>query len=199
MENDLMKGLDLKYGLVQKSEASPADLRKINVQTLTELKAEDVFVFRVAACNDQPDRDNEKFTLECLRGLAKLYVGKTMIMDHNWRAASQMARIYDAGVESLDGVNCLVLRAYMVRNDQTAPTITAIEGGILREVSVGCRTAKATCNICGVNKRERWCEHYPGRVYNGTKCIVQLDDPTDAYECSFCAVPSQPGAGVVKA
>ena len=78
-------------------------------------------------------------------------------------------------------------------------TITAIEGGILREVSVGCRTAKATCNICGVNKRERWCEHYPGRVYNGTKCIVQLDDPTDAYECSFCAVPSQPGAGVVKA
>lgn len=198
MNENTIKGLDVKCGLVLKAEALPADLRKINVQSMAELKAEDVFVFRVAACNDQPDRDAEQFTLACLRGLAELYVGKTMVMDHCWSASNQIARIYGAAVEQADGVNSLVLSAYMLRNDQTASTIAAIEGGILREVSVGCRTGKATCNICGTNKRQLWCEHYPGKVYNGTKCIVQLEDPTDAYEVSFCAVPVQPKAGVVK-
>lgn len=188
-----------KFGLVEKKEAAPEDMTRINRQTLVALKAEDVFAFRVAACDDQPDRDNEQFTLACLQGLAKLYVGKTVIMDHKWSAACQTARIYDAAVEQTGKANRLVLSAYMLRNDATAPVIASIEGGILREVSVGCRTAKATCNICGNNKREKWCEHMPGGEYGGIKCIVQLEKPTDAYELSFCAVPAQPAAGVVKA
>ena len=55
-------------------------MTRINRQSLVALKAEDVFTFRIAACDDQPDRDNEQFTLACLQGLAKLYVGKTVIM-----------------------------------------------------------------------------------------------------------------------
>lgn len=188
-----------KFGLVEKREASQEDVTRINRQTLVALKAEDVFTFRIAACDDQPDRDNEQFTAACLQGLAKLYVGKTVIMDHNWSAACQTARIYDAAVEPSGKANRLVLSAYMLRNDATAPVIASIEGGILREVSVGCRVAKAICPICGTNKREKWCEHLPGAVYGGVKCIVQLEKPTDAYEVSFCAVPVQPAAGVVKA
>lgn len=187
-----------KFGLVQKMAVGKADMTKINAQALVELKAEDVFAFRVAACDDQPDRDNEQFTLNCLQGLAKLYVGRTVIMDHRWSAQNQTARVYDTAVEASEGVNRLILYAYMLRNDTTAPVIASIEGGILREVSVGCAVGKATCNICGADKQRHWCEHRPGGVYDGTKCIVQLSEPADAYEVSFCAVPAQPGAGVVK-
>ncbi len=48
-------------------------------------------------------------------------------------------------------------------NDQTAPLIAAIEGGILREVSVGCQVAKAICSICGTDRRETYCGHCPGQ------------------------------------
>ncbi|WP_195325184.1 hypothetical protein [Flavonifractor plautii] len=92
----------------------------------------------------------------------------------------------------------LVLRAYMLRNDQTAPLIAAIEGGILREVSVGCQVAKAICSICGTDRRETYCGHCPGQEYEGKRCHIDLDAPTDAYELSFVAVPAQKGAGVIK-
>lgn len=187
-----------KFGLVQKLRSAEADMAKVNAQALVELKPEDVFLFRIAACNDQPDRDNEQFTPDCLRGLAKLYVGKTVIMDHQWSAANQTARVYDAAVEEEKGVNRLILYAYMLRSKATEPVVAAIEGGILREVSVGCAVGKCACSICGKDKRITWCEHVPGRAYEGVKCLVQLSDPKDAYEVSFCAVPAQPGAGVVK-
>lgn len=187
-----------KYGAVIK-QASDADMTKINVQSVRDLTADEVFIFRVAACDDQPDRDHERFTLAALKKLAELYVGKTIIMDHSWSAKNQTARIYDAEVEQANGINRLVVYAYMLRNEKTEPTIDAIEGGILREVSVGCAVSVARCSICGVDKAKAWCDHRPGREYDGKTCIVELDAPTDAYELSFCAVPAQPGAGVIKA
>lgn len=187
-----------KYGAVIK-QASDADMTKINVQSVRELTADEVFIFRVAACDDQPDRDHERFTLAALKKLAALYMGKTIIMDHQWSAKNQTARIYDAEVEQTNGINRLVVYAYMLRNEKTALTIDAIEGGILREVSVGCAVSVARCSICGVDKTKTWCDHRPGLEYDGKTCIVELDAPTDAYELSFCAVPAQPGAGVIKA
>ena len=110
----------------------------------------------------------------------------------------QTARIYDAAVEKMGDSTALVLYAYMLRNDQTAATISAIEGGILREVSVGCAMGKATCSICGSDKTTVWCEHMRGREYDGKQCVVELSEPEDAYELSFVAVPAQRQAGVVK-
>ncbi len=156
-----------KFGLVRKMAAGEADMEKINVQALKELTPEEVFTFRIAACNDQVDRYNERFTVECLHELVKLYVGRTVIMDHVWKSCNQTARIYDAAVESKDGVNVLILCAYMLRNEATAPVVSAIEGGILREVSVGCRVEKCICSICGADKSVTWCEHRPGAEYCG--------------------------------
>ena len=98
----------------------------------------------------------------------------------------------------MSGTTVLVLFAYMLRNDQTAATIAAVEGGILREVSVGCAMGKATCSICGADKTKVFCEHRRGREYDGKQCVVELSQPEDAYELSFVAVPAQPHAGVVK-
>ena len=187
-----------KAGLVTKQAAGSDDMAKINRLTLRELAPEEVFVFKIAACNDQPDRDNERFTAHALEQLAELFIGKTVIMDHVWSAANQTARIFDSEVTESDGVHTLTLSAYMLKTEQTAEVIAAVEGGILKEVSVGCAVNRAVCNICGTDKMRSCCPHRPGEEYDGTLCIVELDDATDAYELSFCAVPAQPAAGVTK-
>ena len=42
------------------------------------------------------------------------------------------------------------------------------------------------------------CRHRKGQAYDGKSCHAILDEPADAYEWSFVAVPAQRGAGVTK-
>lgn len=188
----------LKAARVEKQAVSDAELALINRQTLRELKAEEVFTFRLAACDNQVDRDNEQFTDAALEKLAPLFVGRAVLMDHQWSAASQTARVYAADVEAHGEVKQLVLRCYLPRSDTSAGTISAIEAGILRECSVGCAMGSAVCSICGADQTKTCCGHYAGKTYDGKVCIMALDDPVDAYEVSFVAVPAQPEAGVIK-
>lgn len=87
--------------------------------------------------------------------------------------------------------------AYMVRTPDNQGLIAEIEGGIKKEVSVGCAVKRAVCSICGA-ERGQSCGHKPGEVYDGAQCFFQLEEAVDAYEFSFVAVPAQPRAGVVK-
>lgn len=188
----------LKAAHVEKQAVDAAELTLINKQALRELTAEDVFTFRMAACDNQVDRDHERFTDKALEGLAPLFVGKTVLMDHTWSATSQTARIYAADVEEHGEVKQLVLRCYMPRSDATAGTVAAIEAGILRECSVGCAMGSAVCSICGTDQTKAYCEHRAGKTYDGQLCVMALDAPQDVYEVSFVAVPAQPEAGVIK-
>lgn len=188
----------LKAAHVEKQAVNAAELALINKQALRELAAEEVFTFRMAACDNQVDRDHERFTDKALEGLAPLFVGKTVLMDHTWSAASQTARIYAADVEDHGEVKQLVLRCYMPRSDATAGTVAAIETGILRECSVGCAMGSAVCSICGTDQTKAYCEHRAGKTYDGQLCVMALDAPQDVYEVSFVAVPAQPEAGVIK-
>lgn len=188
----------LKAAHVEKQAVDPAELALINRQSLRELTAEEVFTFRLAACDNQTDRDYERFTEAALEGLAPLFVGKSVLMDHRWSAGSQTARVYAASVEAEGAVKRLILRCYMPRTEQTAGTITAIETGILKECSVGCRVERAVCSICGADQAQTCCRHVPGRDYDGNTCVMELDGARDAYEVSLVAVPAQPGAGTIK-
>lgn len=187
-----------KGAVVLKSAPTAVDMGLINAQSIRELKAEEVFLFQIAACDNQVDRDFECFSDAALEALSKLFVGRTVLSDHRWSSSGQMARVYAAAVEKESGVSRLILSCYMLRNDAAAPTIDAIEAGILREVSVGVAVKTATCSICGTDKAHGYCEHRPGKAYGGTLCTVELGDPADAYEVSFVAVPAQREAGVVK-
>ena len=146
-----------------------------------------------------PIWDFERFSKECLEKLAELYVGKPFIADHQWSSGNQVARVYAGAVETgEDGVSRLILSCYMLRSGASQTLIDAIEAGINREVSVGVAVKRATCSICGADKARAYCEHRPGKSYDGTLCTVELGDPEDAYEVSFVAVPAQREAGVVK-
>ena len=86
----------------------------------------------------------------------------------------------------------------MVRTESGRDLIAEIEGGIKREVSVGCAVERAVCSICGGDLRTGDCGHRKGQEYGGRLCFASLEGASDAYEFSFVAVPAQPLAGVVK-
>ena len=176
---------------------TPAQLEKINRQSKTALTAEQVYCFSVRLCDDQPDRDFERFDLAALPKLAELFIGKTGICDHEWSARGQVARIFDAWTEPEGSATILRAWAYMLRGELADPLIANIEAGIHREVSVGCAMGKTICSICG--EPYGTCEHRKGKTYGGKTCYGVLCEPLDAYEFSFVAVPAQRDAGVMKA
>lgn len=190
-----------KAARLMKAAPDEGEMALVNAQALRELGAEEVFTFRLAACNNQVDRDLEKFSDGALEGLAEKFVGRPVLMDHFWSAGSQTARVYAAVVEPMpetEGGKQLVLRCYMPRLRGNEDTIAAIEGGLLRECSVGVSVRRAVCSICGTDWTQHWCEHNKGQQYGEGMCIIILDEAADAYEVSLLPVPAQPAAGVVK-
>ena len=188
----------LKAASLERAEISDSELELVNRQTLRPMSADEVYLFRLAACNNQVDRDFERFTEKTLEELAELFVGRTVLMDHRWSAEAQTARVYAAGVEFDGSVQRLVLRCYMPRMEQTASTILSMESGILRECSVGCSVRRALCSICGTDQGKKLCHHVPGREYGGQVCHEDLDGAAEAYEVSMVAVPAQREAGLIK-
>lgn len=176
--------------------ATAAQMEAINAQAKAELTAEQVYVFSVRLCDDQIDRDGERFDTAALPVLAKMFVGKTGIVDHKWSASSQVARIFETQVVQEDGVSYIKAWAYIRRGGNAEEIIADIEAGIKKEISVGCAMGRAVCSICGGEYGS--CGHQKGEHYDGVLCCVILKEPMDAYEFSFVAVPAQREAGIIK-
>ena len=172
-------------------------LEQINSLAKTRLNGEQVYVFSLRLCDDQIDRDGERFDTAALPGLAKLFIGKTGIVDHKWSTDNQIARIFETQVVREKDVSYIKAWAYIRRGGANEEIIADIEAGIKKEVSVGCAMARAVCSVCG--SEYGTCGHVKGEVYEGEVCAVILKEPVDAYEFSFVAVPAQRSAGVMKA
>ena len=172
-------------------------LERINALAKTRLNGEQVYVFSLRLCDDQIDRDGERFDTAALPALAKLFIGKTGIVDHKWSAENQIARIFETQVVRQKDVSYIKAWAYIRRGGANEEIIADIEAGIKKEVSVGCAMARAVCSVCG--SEYGTCGHVKGEVYEGEVCAVILKEPVDAYEFSFVAVPAQRSAGVMKA
>lgn len=177
--------------------ATAAQLEAINVQARAKLTAEQVYVFSVRLCDDQVDRDQERFDEAALPELARLFIGKTGIVDHQWSSEKQVARIFETQVVKEKGVSYIKAWAYIRRGGSNDEIIADIEAGIKKEVSVGCAMGQAVCSICGSEYGS--CGHRKGESYEGEVCCAILREPVDAYEFSFVAVPAQREAGVMKA
>ena len=197
----------MKDGYIEKGYTPlQDDFDKIRQFTRKEFTADELYIFSLILCNNDIDRDYEKFSVSALNELAKLFIGKTGIRDHSMKAADQTARIFDTWVEKLpnrktaDGEDFYVLRAkaYMVRSEENKSLITEIDAEIKKEVSVSCSMALSTCSVCGKSRKNSGCSHINGRKYGGKTCFSILSNAADAYEWSFVAVPAQREAGVTK-
>ncbi len=176
--------------------ATAAQLEAINAQAKAKLKAEQVYVFSLRLCDDQVDRDFERFDTQALPALAKLFIGKTGVVDHKWSSDAQVARIFATEVVKEDRASYIKAWAYIRRGGHSDEVIADIEAGIKKEVSVGCAMGMAVCSVCGGEYGS--CGHQKGQHYDGQLCCAILREPMDAYEFSFVAVPAQPEAGVLK-
>ena len=189
-------------GRVMGHQVSREDMELINRLAKTALAPEQVYTFAVRLCDNEVDRDWERFDTGALTALSRLFIGKSGIFDHNWSAEGQTARIYrtelcrESGLTAA-GEPCCYLKgyAYMLRSEKNSDLIQEIEGGIKKEVSIGCSVSRSVCSICGQTS----CSHQRGQTYDGKLCYFTLQEPTDAYEWSFVAVPAQRKAGVIKA
>ena len=188
----------------EKEQISDEELQLINTYTRRKLEKDEVYAFSVVLCDNDIDRDGERFTVESLFALEKLFVGKTGIKDHNPSAKNQTARIFACTVEAVEGRKTqtgddyfrLKARAYMPKSEKNKEFILALDSGIIKEVSVGCAVEEVICNICG--EKSDLCPHKKGEKYGSKICCGELTNPYDAYEFSFVAIPSQKQAGVTK-
>ena len=187
------KATEVKTGGVP----TAVQLGAVNALAKAELTEEQVYVFSLRLCDDQVDRDFERFDTAALPGLAKLFIGKTGIVDHKWSSENQVARIFAAETVQEEGISYIKAWAYIRRGGANDEIIADIEAGIKKEVSVGCSMGRSVCSICGGEYGS--CGHQKGQYYDGQLCCAVLKEPMDAYEFSFVAVPAQANAGVLKA
>jgi len=190
--------MEVKKGtnVLQGGVPTAVQLEAINAQAKAKLTEQQVYVFSLRLCDDQVDRDGERFDTAALPALAKLFIGKTGIMDHKWNSESQVARIFETQVVREEGVSYIKAWAYIRRGGSNDEIIADIEAGIKKEVSVGCAMGASVCSVCGGEYGV--CGHQKGEYYDGQLCCAILKEPIDAYEFSFVAVPAQKNAGVMK-
>ena len=177
------------------------DLSLINKYTVDELSLEDVFVFSVVLCDNEIDRDNERFSINTLSQLKDMYIGKTGIFDHDNKTKNQVARIFKAELlkdeakktKAGEVYHYIKAKAYIIKCSENTKLIKEIASGIKKEVSVGCSVEKILCSKCGKNLKNSSCEHSLDEGFHKI-----LDTAKDAYEWSFVAVPAQVNAGVTK-
>lgn len=185
---------------------SQEDLELINAYTRNPLSEGEVYCFTLTLCDNEVDRDFERFSLEALKALIPLFAGKTGIADHNMSSHNQKARIFKTWLEedstkktsAGESYTALKAKAYMLITEENKEMIEQIEGGIRKEVSVGCSMGSMVCSICGKDMKTHECKHQKGRYYGKKLCHGILGDARDAYEWSFVAVPAQKNAGVTK-
>lgn len=185
---------------------SENELELISRYTRKKPEAKDIYTFTVTLCDNEVDRDCERFSIDALNILKNMFEGVTGIFDHSMKSCDQTARIYRTEVvtDSCTVTSCgepytrLKAWCYMLRNDKNADLISEIDNGIKKEVSISCSVSKTVCSICGKDIRRHECNHIKGENINGKICHAVHTVPTDAYEWSFVAVPAQRNAGVSK-
>ena len=158
--------------LTELTPAAPTDkdMEMINRYTRKTLGADDVYTFHVLLCDNEVDRDFERFDLAALKTLAELFAGKTGIFNHSMSARDQTSRLYDTEVvtqsERLTGIGepytFIKAKAYMPRTAKNADLIAEIDAGIKKEASVGCSVKRMTCSVCGADLKREGCEHSKG-------------------------------------
>lgn len=110
-----------------------AELEQIRRYTRRDFAPEELYVFPAVLCDNQIDRDGERFSRDCLRELAELFVGVTGVFDHRASAEGQHARIFAAGwwrTPAVPPTAANPIRRCVPRS--TCPAMKRLPGSLLR-------------------------------------------------------------------
>lgn len=91
----------MKQARLMKAAPDEGEMALVNAQALRELGAEEVFTFRLAACNNQVDPGPGAVQRCGPGGAGGEICGPPGADGHCWSAGSQTARVYAAGVEPM--------------------------------------------------------------------------------------------------
>jgi hypothetical protein len=210
------------------AEVTPQDLELINSRfALRPLTAGEVYVRRLALCNDQYDRTSERFPRYYLERFAETLPGKPLLANHERRqfplgrffkaevvtgapthhvepaTEDQAPGTVDRGPRTLDRrpETWLCCWIYLVKTSANEEVRTQIDGGVYSHVSIGYRWADLTCDLCGRSYFRGDCPHVIDQEYDGRRCTATYSgDPqrVEAVEGSLVYLGAQYGAVITK-
>lgn len=148
--------------------------------------ADDDYTFTVKLCDNEIDDDNERFSSQCLKQMAEMFVGK-----YGCIGETRIAKIVSTEIVTDDNKWATLHERYqwlkatviIPRSNETEWLIEQIEYGEKPEISVACSVNTSACSICG--KTNRSCTHKPGEYYDGKLCYMTLYYPQEVFEWAF--------------
>lgn len=177
---------------IAEKAVSAEELKLIQTASGRSYNAEDIDVFEVKLCDNEVDCWGEKFTIEALKGLSKLFIGKVGILDGDVSKRTGTARIFSTELVSddtrrtADGEVYTYIKAkiFSIKNADNKPHISSLKSGAKVETTIGCCVSKITCSVCGLSPKSDGCKHKKGTIYDNEKCFFSLEEPSAAYEFS---------------
>lgn len=146
--------------------------------------SEETHMFDIVLCNNDIDKDNERFTSDSLFQMAKMFSGIKVFLGDRHAENDCVGRILTCNVVTTSQKNklghpLLELRAkaYIFKHNNE-DIIDGIVSGRIQHVSVGTAVNHSSCSICHSSD----CSHVPGLFYNDMRCYRNLDDISDVYE-----------------
>ncbi|MFH1567741.1 MAG: hypothetical protein ABIL09_07045, partial [Gemmatimonadota bacterium] len=177
------------------------------------LSAEDIFIFRAQMSNQEVDSYFTRMAESSLRNYEReARDGVPLMNSHRtggfFAGAAQLplGRSYDAELAGDDGALRLYVDHYMLRglkiNDaETDHLIRGIDGGTIRDVSIGFgfdHKSWYRCSICGGDMlRSEKCQHLPGREYDGVLATAWVE-LAHLWEGSIVWAGATPNAEIVR-
>lgn len=148
--------------------------------------ADDEYTFTVKLCDNEIDDDNERFSSQCLKQMAEMFVGKYGCIGETRIAKIVLTEIVtdeNKWATLHERYQWLKATVIIPRSNETEQLIEQIEHGEKPEISVACSVNTSACSICG--KTNRSCTHKPGEYYDGKLCYMTLYYPREVFEWAF--------------
>lgn len=191
----------------EEAEISPDDLKQINsYYALAPLEAGQVYVRKLALCNDIYDRTGERFPRAYLERFAETLPGKPLLAHHD-KGQYPLGRFFKAEVTVEPGkagsppVTWLYCWVYLVKTPGNQEVRTQIDAGVYCHVSIGFRWADLSCDLCSRSYFGPECSHVIDREYEGRRCTATYSGDTarvEAVEGSLVYLGAQYGAVIAK-
>lgn len=168
-------GAEADAGVGASMHPSPEELAQINGFTRRPVSADEVVAFPTLSCNDMDDRDDDRFSTQCVKDFAELPqpfspTGKSFMLDHNYSVNNAVGRIFDTTTAKEKGVQWLKNKVYVPNTAKNAGFIEDLDFGINWAVSVGVTLGKSNCTVCGApfSSWGWWCSegHDKGAFYD---------------------------------